>query len=82
MDMEDDTDYVIEIYHNGVHFEAPIHGKDRYLKEKEFLNQLTGLWHAPEMLPRPVPDPPWDTYMLNDEQLAAYSKFRRELGSS
>ena len=77
--MLDDTEYTITIYHHGVHFEAPIRGKERYLKEKAFLDDLTGQFYAPELLPRPVPDPSGDWFMLDDEQLNAYSAFRHEL---
>jgi len=79
-DTQDDKEYVITIYHNGVHFEAPMTGKERYLKEKAFLNELTGQFYAPRLLPRPVPDPTGDWYMLNEEQLNAYSAFRKRLG--
>lgn len=77
--MQDDTEYVIWIYHNGVQMEAPVRGKDRYLREKVFLNEITGQFYAAELLPRPIPDPTGDFYMLNDEQLDAYSAFRKRL---
>jgi hypothetical protein len=75
--MPDDPEYMIVIYHNGVQFEAPVRGQERYLKEKAFLDDLIKQYYAPELLPRPIPDPPGDFYALNDEQLAAYSAFRR-----
>jgi len=76
----DGAEYVITIYHNGVHFEAPMRGKDRYLKEKAFLNELQG-WHFPsDDPPAPIPDLKTDFYMLNDEELEAYSTFRKTLG--
>lgn len=77
--MQDGPEYVILIYHDGVQFESPVRGEERYLKEKAFLNKLTKQYYAPELLPRPVPDTPGDFYALNDEQLAAYSSFRRNL---
>jgi hypothetical protein len=77
--MQDDPEYIIFIYHSGVQFEAPVRGQDRYLKEKAFLNDLTKQHYVPELLPRPIPDPPGDFYALSDEQLAAYSAFRRNL---
>lgn len=78
-EMNDDRTYIIHIYHDGVQFESPVRGQKRYLKEKAFLNKLTKQYYAPELLPRPIPDPPGDFYALNDEQLAAYSSFRRNL---
>ncbi|MGE0851138.1 MAG: hypothetical protein AB7O44_16165 [Hyphomicrobiaceae bacterium] len=77
--MQDDSEYIIFIYHNGVQFEAAVRGQDRYLKERAFLNELTKQYYAPELLPRSIPDPSGDFYALNDEQLAAYSAFRRNL---
>jgi len=77
--MPNGYDFEIRIYHDGVHFKAPIRGKDRYLQEKAFLNELTGNWYKPAALPRPIPDPGQDFYMLNDEQLDAYSAFRKQL---
>ena len=75
--MQDGPEYVIFIYHNGVQLESPVRGEDRYLKEKAFLDQLTKQYYAPELLPRPIPDPSGDFYALDDEELAAYSSFRR-----
>ena len=80
--MTDYTKYVIEIYHNGVHFGARIRGKERYLKEKAFLAELTGLHHSSAAPPRPIPDPSTDFYMLTDEQLARYSEFRKGLAKA
>jgi hypothetical protein len=77
--MDIDQEYVIFIYHNGVQFESPVRGQERYLEEKAFLNELTNQHYAPEVLPRPIPDPSGDFYQLNDEQLAAYSSFRHHL---
>ncbi|MBS4084117.1 MAG: hypothetical protein KGZ73_11245 [Rhizobiales bacterium] len=72
-------EYEIEIYHNGVRFTAPVLGEKRYLEEKAFLNKLVGWEYPPESLPRPIPDPTQDFYMLDDEQLEAYSAFRKKL---
>jgi hypothetical protein len=77
--MGDDQRFEITIYHNGVHFIAPALGKKRYLEEKAFLNELVGWEYPPESLPRPIPDPTQDFYMLTDEQLEAYSAFRKKL---
>jgi hypothetical protein len=77
--MRDNERFEITIYHNGVHFIAPTPGKKRYLQEKAFLNELTGVKYPPQSLPRPIPDPSQDFYMLSDEQLEAYSAFRKKL---
>jgi hypothetical protein len=77
--MQEEEEFEIEIYHHGVHFRSPIRGRERYLREKAFLDELTGNWYSPGQLPRPVPDPSQDFYMLDDEQLEAYSKFRKRL---
>lgn len=74
-----DQEYEIEIYHNGVHFIAPIKGEVRYLAEKVFLNRLTDREYPAESLPRPIPDPTQDFYVLSDAQLEAYSAFRKKL---
>jgi hypothetical protein len=77
--MRDHRKLDIEIYHEGVVFKAPIRGKKRYLQEKAFLDELTGARYSPKALPRPVPDPHGDFYMLDDEQLDAYSAFRKKM---
>ena len=79
--MSDDQQYLIRIYHKGVHFEAPIQGAKRYLEEKAFLNRLLGLERSPDRPPRPIPDPEMDSYILTDDQLEAYSAFRKRLDS-
>ena len=77
--MTDDQEFEILIYHNGVQIDATVRGLTRYLEEKQFLNKLTGLVYSPQSLPRPVPDPTQDFYMLDDAQLEAYSAFRKKL---
>ena len=77
--MNDDQEYIIRIYHKGVHFEAPIRGMKRYVDEKAFLNHLLGWERPPDRPPRPIPDPEMDAYILSDDQLEAYSAFRKRL---
>ena len=77
--MSDLQEFTIQIYHDGVEFNAPMRGKKRYLQEKAFLDEITGKRYAPSTLPRPIPDPEKDTYMLDDGQLDAYSAFRKQL---
>lgn len=77
--MTNEQELEILIYHNGVQIDATVRGRKRYLEEKAFLNQLVGWEYPPESLPRPIPDPTQDFYMLDDEQLEAYSAFRKKL---
>jgi hypothetical protein len=71
--------FVFTIYHNGVHFEAPVRGKKRFLIEREFLDDLVAPQIGRHALPRPIPDPHTDFYMLDDEQLKAYSAFQKRM---
>ena len=75
--MQDSGELEFEIYHNGVHFKAPVRGKARFLQERNFLDDLVGRPHQHRS--RPVPDRAHDFYELNDAQLEAYSTFRRSL---
>ncbi len=75
----DDQEFKILIYHNGVQIDATVRGRRRYLEEKKFLNELTGLTYPSESTPRPIPDPTQDFYMLNDGQFEAYLAFRETL---
>ena len=52
-----------------------VRGKKKYLMYKAFLNELEARHYHPAMLPRPVPDPGHDMYMLSKEQLAAFGRF-------
>ena len=72
--------YSIMIYHNGVHWDVPLQGKQRFLRERAFLDELVG--HPRASRPRPVPDPPTDVYMLDDAQLDSYIAFRKRMKSS
>ena len=71
-------EFEFEIYHNGVRFKAPVKGKERFLRERAFLDNLVGAYFAPHLLPRPVPDPSGDFYMLDVQQLETYSAFRKK----
>ena len=70
--MEDDEEFVILIYHEPVEMEAPVRGKERYLREIAFLKELTG-WFSPN------PDESPTVFPLDDAQFDAYSDFRRNL---
>ncbi len=75
--MADEDEFEILIYHDGVQIDATVRGLERYLSEKSFLNDLTNRTYPPQSLPRPVPDPTQDFYVLNDEQMETYSAFRK-----
>lgn len=77
--MADEEEFEILIYHDGVQIDATVRGLERYLSEKSFLNDLTNRTYASQSLPRPIPDPTQDFYVLTDEQLEAYSAFRKKL---
>lgn len=73
--------FVIEIYHDGVVMRAHIRGTDRYLMEKAFLADLTGLPIAagPQT---GTPDRTGDFYLLDDDQLKKYGAFRQQLNKT
>jgi hypothetical protein len=75
--MRDHQLFRIEIYHNGVVFAHRVRGKKKYLMFKAFLDELEGRHYRADALPRPIPNSGGDFYVLNDEQLAALSAFRR-----
>lgn len=79
MKPQPDQEFIIWIYHDAVQMEAPIQGVERYLKEKAFLNKLVGRYYHESLLPRPIPDPRGDFYMLDNEQFEAYCAFRRAI---
>jgi len=82
MNENSEPEWEIEIYHNGVVMHAPIRGKSRFLAERSFLDKLVGYKFPDNSPPRPVPDPQTDYYQLNDEQIEAYSEFRKQFSKS
>lgn len=44
--MEDEEEFCFTIYHMPVHFQAPVRGRERFLREREFLDNLV----APKMV--------------------------------
>ncbi len=38
--MDDNQEFEFTIYHNGVHFTAPVVGRERFLRERAFLDEL------------------------------------------
>jgi hypothetical protein len=76
--MPDSEKFELNIYHDGVVLEMPVRGRQRFLLERAFLDDLTG--RVQDGSQRPVPDPGRDLYYFdNDEQLAAYFAFRKKL---
>jgi hypothetical protein len=63
-----------------VQAKAPVRGRERFLRERAFLDDLTGMYrgYGPAR-ERPVPDPSGDFYMLDDQQRDAYSAFRHQM---
>jgi hypothetical protein len=76
--MDDDQEYEFAIYNEGVHFIAPVRGRNRFLLEREFLNRLVGRRYRADVPLPPIPDPSQDYYQLNHQQLEAYSAFRKK----
>ena len=77
--MSDHQKFEFTIYHNGVHFIAPVRGRKRFLLERAFLDDLVAPRIGRHTAPRPVPDSHTDFYDLTDEELDAYSAFRRKM---
>jgi hypothetical protein len=74
----DEQEYKFKSYHNGVYCTAPVQGQNKFLMERGFLNGLIGRRYRAGAPPRPIPDPSQHYYQLNDEQLEAYSAFRKK----
>jgi hypothetical protein len=65
---------------SGVHMQAPVRGRERFLRERAFLDDLTARWIEGPLGREPrVPDPSLDHYLLDDQQLEAYSAFRHQM---
>lgn len=75
--MDDERKYMIEIYHNGVCMKAPIHGHQRYLEEKAFLQRITGWFAPPDSAVGSEPE--LDFFELDDQQFVEYGQFRKGL---
>lgn len=75
--MDDNQEFEFTIYHNSVHFIAPVVGRARFLRERAFLDDLVAPRIGRNPDSRPIPDPPSDFYQLNDQELEAYSNFRK-----
>lgn len=78
MHQRDDALY-FTIYRDGVHFRAPVRERERFLRERAFLDDLVAPNIGRHRQERPVPDRTTDFYMLDDDELDAYLDFRRQL---
>jgi hypothetical protein len=52
-----------------------LRGDVEYLQAKIFLDRVTEVHYRLEQLPRPIPDPSRDHYLLTHAQFAAYQAF-------
>ena len=73
----EDREYAIQIYHMPAEIIFPVPGKDRFLKEIAFLDELSG-WPSSGS-GRFVPDSVDGYYVLDDEQYIKYLDFRKQL---
>lgn len=62
-----------------VHFQAPVRGRERFLRERKFLDNLVAPKIGRHKVERPVPDPSTDFHTLDDDELEAYSAFRHRM---
>lgn len=79
MIMGDDEEFYFTIYHSPVHFQAMVRGRERFLREREFLDDLVAPKVGRNKKARPIPDLPTDFYMLDDDEIEAYSTFRHQM---
>jgi hypothetical protein len=77
--MRDHEKFTFTIYHAPVHMTAKVRGKKQFLQHRAFLDDLVAPTLGRRQGERPVPDPSSDFYMLDDQQMAAYTAFRRRL---
>jgi hypothetical protein len=77
--MSGDERYYFTIYQMPVQFRAPVRGRRRFLRERAFLDDLVAPSAGRRDKERPVPDPATDFYVLDDDQVEAYSAFRHRL---
>ena len=76
--MRDHRTFKFEFYHEGACFSTRVRGKKRYLLEKAFLENLVTPPSDRSKKTNLLPASSSDFYMLDKEQWAAYSAFRRE----
>ena len=72
-----DGEYIIKIYHAPAEIGFPIRGRDQFLKEIAFLDELAG-WPSAG-LGRFIPDSVDGYYVLDDKQYELYLSFRKTL---
>ena len=76
--MRESEKFAFRIYHDGVVIEISVRGKQRFLSERAFLDELTG--RDPSASQRPLPDHGGEFYYFDDDsQAVAYFAFRKKL---
>lgn len=73
-----EREYIITIY-TGPAVMLPVRGKQRLLKERQFLAEMVGHEFATHSASLPESDPGHDFYELSDQQLIQYLDFRKQL---
>jgi hypothetical protein len=69
---------IITIY-TGPVIRLPVRGKQRLLRERQFLAEMVGQEFAAHSASLPESDPGHDFYELTDEQYIQYLDFRKQL---
>jgi hypothetical protein len=73
-----DREYIITIYTGSI-IRLPVRGKQRLLKERQFLAEMVGYEFAAHSASLPESNPGHDFYELNDKQFIQYLDFRKQL---
>ena len=73
-----EREHIITIYTGSV-MRLPVLGRQRLLKERQFLAQIVGHEFAAHSAALPESDPGHDFYELSDEQFIQYLDFRKQL---
>jgi hypothetical protein len=73
-----EREYIITIY-TGPVIRLPVWGKQRLLRERQFLAEMVGQEFAAHSASLPESDPGHDFYELTDEQYIQYLDFRKQL---
>jgi hypothetical protein len=68
----------ILIYHNGIEYTFLANDKSHYLRIKTFLNSLTDRSYRSSQLPRPIPDPGQDFYILDAVQAQKFNEYMKQ----
>ena len=78
--VNDDEEFILEIYHKGVVSRVPVRGRKRFLLERSFLDDVMDqIFGGTRDKTRPIGDPSRDFFEVNDEQFDAYLTFRQRM---